>query len=171
MSSNFHSTAIQEVVNNVSQIADNLNTKVSELAELALTLQQSMRAMLQPSIEKLESASNIIQSKPIVDGQIIVENLVTKIHALPSVITQVVNSISSRVSKLTHLLPTSLGLPSGLLGLPGLPGFLDSWITWIAWIPGLSAMAQSLPSTLLSSLPSSLGALPSLVSTSSFPDV
>ena len=207
MASDAFSVSTQEVIENVSAINQVLTDKVTVLTELAINVQTTIGSLLQSSLKELGSVSSIIESRSVTEAQKVIGDLVTRLQDFPSVITQTVGSLSSRVSNFVKSLPSTLlsSLPSGLGTLPslvstlpsqlsslipGLPSQLSSLIPGLPSRPrssfrfgshgpvltfypsfispfrplaspsGLAAMAQSLPSTLLSSLPSGLGHYP-----------
>ena len=137
MASDAFSVSTQEVIENVSAINQVLTDKVTVLTELAINVQATMESLLQSSIKELESVSSIIESRSVADAQKVIGDLVTKLQDFPSIITQTVESLSSRVSNFVKSLPSTLlsSLPSGLGTLPSLVSTLPSQLSSL--IPGL----------------------------------
>ena len=137
MASDSFSVSTQEVIENVSAINQVLTDKVTVLTELAINVQTTIGSLLQSSLKELGSVSSIIESRSVTEAQKVIGDLVTRLQDFPSVITQTVGSLSSRVSNFVKSLPSTLlsSLPSGLGTLPSLVSTLPSQLSSL--IPGL----------------------------------
>ena len=155
MASDAFSVSTQEVIENVSAINQVLTDKVSVLTELAINLQITMESLLQSSIKELGSVSSIIESRSVTDAQKVIGDLVTKLQDFPSIITQTVGSLSSRVSNFVKSLPSTLlsSLPSGLGTLPSLVStfLLNYPVSSLVFLPNfpVSSLIFPLASVLL----------------------
>ena len=108
MASDAFSVSTQEVIESVSAINQVLTDKVTVLTELAINLQVTMESLLQSSIKGVESVSSIIESRSVAEARKVIGDLVTMLQEFPSMITQTVGSLSSRVSNLVKSLPSTL---------------------------------------------------------------
>ena len=129
-----------------------------------MNVQTTMASLLQSSVKELGSVSSIIESPSVVDAQKVIADLVTKLQDFPSMITQTVGSLSSRVSNFVKSLPSTLlsSLPFGLGSLPSLVSTLPSQLSSL--IPGLPSQLSSLIPGLPSQLSSLIPGLPSQLS-------
>ncbi|MGA7978072.1 MAG: hypothetical protein WB975_12625, partial [Nitrososphaeraceae archaeon] len=107
MASDAFSVSTQEVIENVSAINQVLTDKVTVLTELAINVQTTIGSLLQSSLKELGSVSSIIESRSVTEAQKVIGDLVTRLQDFPSVITQTVGSLSSRVSNFVKSLPST----------------------------------------------------------------
>ncbi len=171
----------QDLLDNVSEIGRTLSGEVSMITDIALKVQATLDGLLDSSMNEIKSVSSMLKSSALPEARKAVGELVAKVKEFPLLATNRIESLTSKVSNLVKSLPSTIlsSLPSGLGTLPslvsslpsqlssllpGLPSGLGGGATGLGGLGGLGAMAQSLPSTILSSLPSGLGTLPSLVS-------